>query len=159
MRITRFPLLALFAFVAAAGVVLAWVIFFPGNVSGAAQISAHRRPMQAASGITPRTNAAIAFSVQNVEQYVLTHEFASGAVVPGHTIKIVSIKLMTRRQANEQGHELTTDFSTQWVYVVTLAGPFYTTYVKALGSFPSTVPQGCEVFDAHTGDLLEWGMP
>ncbi len=115
--------------------------------------------MQPASGITPKTNAAIAFSTQDVQQYVLTHEFPSGAVVPGHTIKILSIKLMTRQQADGQGHELGAYSTTKWVYVVTVEGPFYTTYVKALGSFPSTVSQGYEVFDAHTGDTLEWGVP
>jgi hypothetical protein len=159
MRITRFPVLAMFTFIAVAGVVLTLVIFFPGSVSGAAQTSIHPRPLPPRSGITPKSNAAIAFSMQDVEQYVLTHEFASGAIVPGHTIKILSIKLMTRQQADEQGHELGAYRSTKWVYVVTLARPFYTTYVKTLGSFPSTVPQGYEVFDAHTGDLLEWGVP
>jgi len=159
MRITRFPLLTILAFAAVAGVVLALVIFFPGSVSGAAQPPAHPRPMQPASGITPKTHAAIAFSTQDVQHYVLTHEFPSGAVLPGHTIKILSIKLMTRQQADEQGHELGAYSTTKWVYVVTLEGPFYTTYVKALGSFPSTALKGYEVFDAHTGDTLEWGIP
>ncbi|MGB8348538.1 MAG: hypothetical protein WCD86_26905 [Ktedonobacteraceae bacterium] len=159
MRITRFPLLIMLAFAAVAGIVLTLVIFFPGSVSGAAQTSAHPRPMQPASGITPKTNAAIAFSTQDVQQYVLTHEFPSGAVVPGHTIKILSIKLMTRQQADEQGHELGAYSTTKWVYVVTVEGPFYTTYVKSPVNSSQTVPQGYEVFDAHTGDTLEWGIP
>lgn len=158
MRITRFPLLALIAFIAIAGAVLALVIFSPGSVSGAAQTSAHPRPLKPASGITPKSKAAIAFSVQDVQQYVLTHEFPAGAIVPGHTIKILSIKLMMRQQADKQGYELETYTTTNWVYVVTVEGPFYTTYVKALGTFPSTVSQGEEIFDAHTGDTLEWGV-
>lgn len=159
MRIARFPLLTMLVFVAVAGVVLTLVIFFPGGVSGAVRPPAHPQPLQPASGITPKTHAAIAFSVQDVQHYVLTHEFPAGAVVPGHTIKILSIKLMTRQQADEQGHELEAYSTTKWVYVVTLAGPFYTSYVKSPVNSSSTVPEGYEVFDAHTGDTLEWGVP
>jgi len=149
----------LLACAAVAGVVLTLVIFFPGSVSGAVKPPAHPRPLQPASGITPKTNAAIAFSVQDVQNYVLTHEFASGEIVPGYTIKIISIKLMKRQQADEQGHELGAYSTTKWVYVVTLEGPFYTTYVKSPVNSSQTVPQGYEVFDAHTGDTLEWGIP
>lgn len=131
-------------------------LFVTNNVSGAPP---HLVQMNPAPGITPKTTAAVAFSVQDVQQYVLTHAFPAGAVVPGHIIKILSIKLMTRQQADQQGLELQAYTTTNMVYVVSVQGPFYTTYVKTLVGGPRTALEGYEIFDAHTGDILEWGLP
>lgn len=159
MHITRFPLLASIVALTIVGIVLAVAIFGPENANGTPRTHAYPPPIQPVSGIIPKSHAAVAFSTQNVQQYVLTHRFPGGAVVAGHTIKIISIKLMTRQQADAQGAELAAYATTNMVYVVNIEGPFYTTYVKALGSISSTVLKGYEIFDAHTGDTLEWGIP
>ncbi len=63
-------------------------------------------PMRPAPGLVPAngvdsTNAsAISFSTQDVQTYVLAHGFVGGPVVPGHTLKIVSIQLITPQQAD-----------------------------------------------------------
>ncbi|HLG61153.1 MAG TPA: hypothetical protein VKY19_04415 [Ktedonosporobacter sp.] len=75
----------------------------------------------------------------------------------GHTIKVISVTLMTRQQAIDQGAELQSYSSTGMVYKVILEGPFATTNILAPVSVSSTVSRGYEIFDAHTGDLLEWG--
>ncbi len=162
MSVKRFPLLIFVIVLTIVGVVVSLSVFVPRDVSGAPPSKfspTNLPPMHPAPGITPRTNAAVAFSTQDVQQYVLTHEFPAGAVVAGHTIKILNINLMTRQQADEQGHELQAYTTTNMVYVVYVEGPFYTTYVKTLVGVPPNVLEGYEVFDAHTGDILEWGLP
>lgn len=159
MRPFRFPFLIFVIVLVIVGAILVMSALFPESVNGAPKSHISPPLLQPASGIIPKTDAAIAFSTTDVKQYILTHQFPGGAVVPGHTIKILSIKLLTRQQADMQGSELQTYMTTHWVYVVTLEGPFYTTYVKAVGSISPTVPKGYEVFDAHTGDTLEWGIP
>lgn len=123
-------------------------------------------PMHPAPGLVPArgldlTNAStISFSTQDVQAYILAHGFVGGAVVPGHTLKIVSIQLMTPQQADAQGAELEAYTTTTKVYVVKMEGPFYTTNAKSMVSTESnnTTLQGYEIFDAHTGDMLEWGF-
>ena len=123
-------------------------------------------PMHPAPGLVPAhgvdsTNpSAISFNTQDVQAYVLAHGFVGGAVVPGHTLKIVSIQLMTPQQADAQGSELEPYTTTRMVYVVKMEGPFYATNAKLLISTKSDqlTQQGYEIFDAHTGDMLEWGF-
>lgn len=122
-------------------------------------------PMRPAPGLVPArglvlTNpSTVSFSTQDVQAYVLAHGFVGGAIVPGHTLTIVSIQLMTPQQADAQGSELEAYTTTKMVYVVKMKGPFYTTNVKSMVSTGAnnTTPQGYEIFDAHTGDMLEWG--
>lgn len=124
-------------------------------------------PMQPAPGLVPprgrasTNSSAVVFSTQDVQAYVLAHGFVGGPVVPGHTLKVLNIQLMTPQQADAQGAELESYTSTKMVYVVKMEGPFYTTNVKAPanGNGPATAPTGYEIFDAHTGDMLEWGLP
>lgn len=106
--------------------------------------------------ITPKSNAAIAFSASDVQTFIQTHGFMSGAVVPGHTLKILSIQLMTPQQADAQGAELVAYTGTKMVYVAKVEGPFYNTNVKTFANGPSTSLVGYEIFDAHTGNMLEW---
>lgn len=106
--------------------------------------------------ITPKSNAAIAFSASAVRAYIQAHGFMSGAVVHGHTLKILSIQLMTPRQADIQGAELVAYTGTKMVYVVKMEGPFYNTNVKTFANGPATSLVGYEIFDAHTGNMLEW---
>lgn len=106
--------------------------------------------------IIPKSNAAIAFSASDVKTYIQAHGFMSGAVVPGHTLKILSIQLMTPQQADAHGAELVSYTSTKMVYVVKMEGPFYNTNVKTLANGPVTSLVGYEIFDAHTGNMLEW---
>lgn len=108
------------------------------------------------TAIIPKSNAAIAFSASDVKTYIQAHGFMSGAVVPGHTLKILSIQLMTLQQADAHGAELVSYTSTKMVYVVKMEGPFYNTNVKTLANGPVTSLVGYEIFDAHTGNMLEW---
>lgn len=112
------------------------------------------------SGLASNNPATITFSIQDVQTYVLAHGFVGGAVVPGHKLTILSIKLMTPQQADAQGAELGAYTTTIMVYVVGMKGPFYTTNVKSMVSTGAnnTTLKGYEIFDAHTGDMLEWGL-
>lgn len=121
-------------------------------------------PMRYARGLMPPPGAnltdpsSITFSTQDVQAYVLTHGFTGGAVVPGHTLKILSIQLLTREQADAQDYAgLERNTTLKWVYVVKMQGPFYTTNFKAPVPGPATVPTGFEIFDAHYGDQIGWG--
>lgn len=107
--------------------------------------------------ITPECNAAIAVSVSDVQTYIQAHGFVGGAVIPYHTLHILSIQLMTPQQADAQGAELDGYTATTMVYVVKMVGPFYTTHEITLVGGPSTSLVGDEIFDAHTGNMLEWG--
>jgi hypothetical protein len=108
------------------------------------------------TAITPKSNAAIAFSTSDVQAFIQAHGFMGGAVVSGHTLKILSIQLLTPQQADAWGAELTAYTSTKMVYVVKMEGPFHNTNVKTLAGGPSTSLVGYEIFDAHTGNMLEW---
>lgn len=157
MRYLRFsPLTFAIAFVLVVGI-LALAAFAPRDVYGTSSAHTNSGPMRPAHGMTPKSNAAIAFSTQEVQQYALSHPFPAGAVVAGHTIKVISIALMTRQQAIDQRAELQTYSTTDMVYKVILEGPFATTNILAPVPVSSTVSRGYEIFDAHTGDLLEWG--
>ncbi|HEU5230289.1 MAG TPA: hypothetical protein VFU49_20895 [Ktedonobacteraceae bacterium] len=157
MRYLRFsPLTFVIAFVLVVGI-LALAAFAPKNVYGTPSVHTSGGPMRPAPGMTPKSSAAIAFSTQDVQQYALSHPFPGGAVMAGHTIKVQSVTLMTRQQAINQGAELQAYSTTDMVYKVVLEGPFATTYVLAPVPVSPTVSQGYEIFDAHTGDLLEWG--
>src|SRR5579883_37567 len=92
--------------------------------------------------------------------YLLTALWG-GHVVPGHTLKILSIRLMTPQQADNQGAESGAYTATKMVFVVNMEGPFYATNVKSpiSGSADLTRLSGYEFFVAHSGDMLVWGCP
>ena len=115
-------------------------------------------PSTGMPAIAPRSNAAVALSVSDVQTFVEAHGFRGGAAVPGHAVTILSIRLMTRQQANALGAELAAYTNTTMVYVVKMEGPFYNTNVKTIAGGPTTSLVGYEIFDAHTGNMLEWGV-
>lgn len=117
-------------------------------------------PNHAAPGLVPPAGSDpnFTFSTQDVQAYVLAHGFVGGSIVPGHTLKILSIQLITPQQADAQGSELEAYTTTKMVYVVKMQGPFYTTNAKVPVPIAATTPTGYEIFDAHTGDMLEWGF-
>ena len=162
MRISRLLLLPAVGLVA---FVLLGVIFLTSQAgasrpSGPPVLYQTPGPMRPARGIVPKSQSAIAFSTQDVQAYVLTHGFPGGAVVPRHALKILSIQLMTPQQADAQGAELEAYTTTRMVYVVKMEGPFYTAnaHLVVSSAANSTTLTGYEIFDAHTGDVLEWGF-
>lgn len=168
MRITRLLLLPAVGLVAC---VLLGITAFTSQVGathlpGPPVLYQTPAPMRPAHGLVPSSAFAaqkdpsvIAFSTQDVRMYILAHGFIGGPVVPGHTLKILSIQLMTPQQADNQGAELGAYTTTKLVFVVHMEGPFYTTNVKSPISMSAnrTASTGYEIFDAHTGDMLEWG--
>ena len=82
-------------------------------------------PMYPAHGIVPNNQASIVVSTQDVRAYVLAHGFIDGATVAGHTLKILSIQLMTPQEADVQGAELGAYKTTKMVYVVKMEGILY----------------------------------
>ena len=164
MRTTRLLLLPAIGLVAFA--LLAVAIF--GSQASAAKLQGPPvlyqtpAPMRPAPGLIPPSGlgtespSAITFSIQDVRTYVLAHGFIGGAIVPGHTLRILSIQLMTPPQADPQLETYTT---TTMVYVVKMEGPFYTTNAALINpTTHNTTLTGYEIFDAHTGDTLEWGF-
>ncbi len=109
-----------------------------------------------APAITPRSDADIAFSASDVRAFIQAHGFIGGPVVSGHTLQILSIQLMTPQQANAQGADLT-GYAAKMVYAVKMKGPFLGTNVKGISPGIQTYLIGYEIFDAHTGNMLEWG--
>jgi hypothetical protein len=167
MRTTRLLLLPALGLVAFA---LLAVAFFASQASAAYlsgppvlyQTPAPMRPAPGLippSGLGPESPSVITFSAKDVRTYVLAHGFIGGAIVPGYTLRILSIQLMTPQQADAQGAELEAYTTTTMVYVVKMEGPFYTTNAALINpTSHNTTLTGYEIFDAHTGDTLEWGF-
>ena len=98
----------------------------------------------------------------NVETYMLKHPFPSGPLMPGASLKILSIDLITSRAcAIRLNGEETGLSDTAFVYYVKVQGPFSTAMVPlAPGAKPFPPASfGIEVFDAQTGNLLIWSIP
>jgi hypothetical protein len=168
MRPTRFLLLPAIGVVAFAVLGVAFLASqaSAANLPGPPVLYQTPAPMRPAPGLIPPSGrlapdnpSAITFSTQDVQEYVLAHGFVGGATVPGHKLRILSIQLMTPQQADAQGAELEAYTTTTMVYVVKMKGPFYTTNAsRPVPTTNNTTLTGYEIFDAHTGDTLEWGF-
>jgi hypothetical protein len=95
-----------------------------------------------------------------VESYVQTHPFPGGPTASGQAPPIMTLQLTTSQKASQiMGGEYVGLSANASVYYVLLKGPFVMKYIP--------VPPGVqiptanlveEVFDAHTGNLLVWGI-
>ncbi|GCF09725.1 hypothetical protein [Dictyobacter arantiisoli] len=122
-------------------------------------------PVSSATEInTVHSNVEVSIRVKsdNVKTYLLSHEFPCGPLVAGAILKVVSIDLLSSKDASARlsGESLGLP-DTAPVYLVKVQGPFKTTMMpfapgaKAI----SQVPYGIEVFDAETGNMLIWSIP
>lgn len=98
-------------------------------------------------------------SVEDVENYILTHPYPIGPTVSGGLPEIVVIQLMTSRNASNVMHgEYVGLPDDALVYYVLLKGPFYPTHIITItGMNISIADRMEEVFDAYTGNQLVWG--
>lgn len=112
------------------------------------------------SAIKPRTNAAIAFTTADVAQYIKVNGFAGGPVVAGSHLVIEKILFITSKQASAltQGESVGRPDNAIVCYVQ-VRGPFYPDIDVPYGVSNAnvTLTRGYEIFDAHTGNMLEWG--
>lgn len=102
-----------------------------------------------------------AFTRNDVIAYFNTHSFYAGPLVPGAHLKILTIQFVTARQAsNLMKGESVGRPDDYLVCYVRVQGPFQLRYVSAPpnAKMPPTANIGDAVFDAHTGNLLVWGV-
>lgn len=107
----------------------------------------------------PTSTNGQGITLAQVRQYVITNPFPGGPTISGQAPQIVSIQLVTSLQAEQllNGEETGLPANAM-VYLVILHGPFILTNVHSPAPIkmqPS--PGGFEVFDAQTGNMLEWG--
>ena len=110
--------------------------------------------------IMPRNNSPIAITADDVRQFTQKSGFAGGPTLTGKPPVITMLKFMTSKQARAlTGDELGLPDSAMVCYVV-LRGPFNPIGVSGPpGTYvPSSIMDGYEIFDAHTGRLIVWGF-
>lgn len=128
------------------------------------QHQGYQRPLNpygpGTAAITPRTNAPVAYTAADVAQYIKENGFAGGPVVSGSHLVIEKILFITSKQASAltQGESVGRPDNAIVCYVQ-LRGPFYPDVDVPYGVSNAniTLLRGFEIFDAHTGNMLEWG--
>lgn len=109
-------------------------------------------------------NGTPAFTLADVRQALQTHSFRGGPILSGEQPVIETVAFMTMKElaahlAALTGHVVTPGaYPNRLVSYAQLRGPFFMAAqsVPAGGQIP-TAARGFEVFDAHTGQLFEWG--
>jgi hypothetical protein len=116
----------------------------------------HAIPVSSSAIIMAKSNGVPAITAADVQPYLQTHSFMGGPTLSGKS-PTITITFMTAKQA---GAKLVTTFgpSIQMVYYVEFQGPFLMENESLPpGVAVPTAQTGFEVFDAQTGDLIEWG--
>ncbi|HZU69219.1 MAG TPA: hypothetical protein VFA09_18225 [Ktedonobacteraceae bacterium] len=105
-----------------------------------------------------------AFTQDDVIAFFNTNGFFAGPVVPGAHLKILTIQFVTARQASQlmRGESVGRPDNALVCYVK-VQGPFLLTNIRGAPprpnvKAPTTAEYGDAVFDAHTGNLLIWGV-
>ena len=166
MFIKRFPAIAL-AFVLTVtllGVVLSHVIDTSASTLSSNPPPIHNHPSihytDGAPAIPSHKDGTL-LTATDVQQYVSTHPFPGGPVVPGAQLKIQVLQLMTSQEASIQmrGEYIGLPDNAS-VYYVVVKGPFLLTGIPSVTSIkgPNKFELGEEVFDAKTGNRLVWGI-
>lgn len=127
-------------------------------VSGSPAITPHLASGMASASANP------AFTQSDVVNFLNTHGFFAGPVVSGAHLKILSVQFVTAKRASALMYE--EDFGRPddaLVCYVKVQGPFLLTNVHGGSARPNAKPAapakyGDAVFDAHTGNLLVWGI-
>lgn len=118
--------------------------------------------------IHPHSSLAIlgpstaAFTQADVVAFFNKYGFFAGPVVPGARLTILTIQFVTASRASElmKGESVGRP-DTALVCYVKVQGPFQLTNIHrnpAQSKLPTTAKYGDAVFDAHTGNLLVWGV-
>ncbi len=166
MFIRRFPIIAVLIVVAM--ILVGIVISNAGGIQASAPPSQpppiHNHPTihytDGQPAISPHNDGTL-LAITDVEQYVSTHQFPGGRVIPGANLQVMVLQQMTSKEASIQmrGEYIGLPDSAP-VYYVVVKGPFDMT-----GILVATGPQGAqtfnegeEAFDAQTGNLLVWGI-
>lgn len=120
--------------------------------------------VQGDPAITPRfsqTGTGPAFTQDDVVAYLNTNGFFAGPVVSGAHLKILTIQFVTSKQASDlMSGESVGRPDDAIVCYVKVQGPFLLTNVPVPhgAKAQTTAEYGDAVFDAHTGNLLVWGV-
>ncbi|HJT56571.1 MAG TPA: hypothetical protein VJ761_08750 [Ktedonobacteraceae bacterium] len=121
-------------------------------------------------GIQPRASLAgsgpseATFTRDDVIAFFNKHGFYAGPVVSSAHLKILTIQFVTAERASElmKGESVGRP-DTALVCYVKVQGPFRLTNIRGgpaqiASKMPTTAMYGDAVFDAHTGNLLVWGV-
>lgn len=166
MFIKRLPIVAVVVLLAMvlAGVLLSNALGTKASSSTSIQPPVHNHPTihytDGAPAISLHSDGTL-LTVADVRQYVNTHRFPGGAVVPGSHLQIMILQLMTSQEASiEMRGEYIGLPDNAPVYYVVVKGPFsMADLLLPPGSKGSqTYNEGEEAFDAKTGNLLVWGI-
>lgn len=114
-------------------------------------------------GITPHAapnTAGPAFTRDDVIAYYQKYGFFA-PLAPGAHLQILTIQFISAKQASQlmEGESVGRP-DNYLVCYVKLQGPFLTKYlhVPRGAKLPPTVEYGHDVYDAHTGNALVWGV-
>jgi hypothetical protein len=108
-----------------------------------------------------------AFTVNDVKNYIARYGFPGGPTVKGSSPTVMKVLFITAKQASILMHgEETGRPDNALVCYVLLKGPFDTSSMSVPPSNAQQTPTahkpvllGEMLFDAHTGNLLVWGIP
>ena len=106
-------------------------------------------------------NMSARYTKADVQAYLKKHPFPSGPAVVGASPRILSINFITAKDASEQMGESENSLglpNASLVCYVKWKGPFTMTNVDTpVGTSPfPPIEFGAEIFDAQTGNILEW---
>lgn len=105
-----------------------------------------------------------AFSAADVAAFLNKYGFYAGPLVKGAHLKILTIQFVTAAQASKLMYGESVGRPDNYlVCYVKVQGPFLLTYVHDGPNLPgiktmTTAKIGDAVFDAHTGNILVWGI-
>lgn len=105
-----------------------------------------------------------AFTQADVIAFFNTYGFFAGPVVKGAHLKILTIQFVSAKQASQLMYGENVDRPDDYlVCYVKVEGPFLLTGVRGGPNLPNVghptmAKLGDAVFDAHTGNLLGWGV-
>jgi len=105
-----------------------------------------------------------AFTQADVIAFFTKYGFFAGPVVAGAHLKILTIQFISARQASQlMVGESVGRPDDALVCYVKVEGPFLLTNIRGgpprpNAKVPATATYGDAVFDAHTGNLLVWGV-
>jgi hypothetical protein len=165
MRKLRHHLLSLLALLVAGGGVIV-LLAAAGQPAVAAPSTLNQRqtmtqPAHAPGvpAIHPTQAGTPAFTEADVLQFLDTHGFPAGLTLSGTKPVISQVLFVTSKQANDTFNTSVSLPDTSLICYVALQGPFSGDSIPhPPGAKPATFQTGHMVFDAQTGNLLEWGV-
>ena len=104
------------------------------------------------------------FSATNVAAFLNKYGFYAGPLVKGAHLKILTIQFVTAARASKLMYGESVGRPDNYlVCYVKVQGPFLLTYVHDGPNLPgiktlTSAETGDAVFDAHTGNILVWGI-